>query len=112
MSAPTLSRRRLLQTGLATAASVPLMRALGGVARAQAAGLTNFVCIYHPHGVSAEYWAMRQGDTATTFDIGYENCSLLAARRSLGHCGRQVDVSLQWSWGRRGQLLKATCQAP
>lgn len=46
---------------------------------AQAAGEAlplKFITIYHPHGVSAEYWAMKAGDTETTFDIGYENCSL------------------------------------
>jgi hypothetical protein len=35
-----------------------------------------FIGIYHPHGVSAEYWAMREGETETSFDIKYENCSL------------------------------------
>lgn len=35
-----------------------------------------FVTVYHPHGVSAEYWAMQSGDTETSFDITYENCSL------------------------------------
>jgi hypothetical protein len=77
MNHPRISRRRLIQTGLATAASLPLMRALGGVARAaDPSTLTNFVCIYHPHGVSAEYWALRSGETETMFDIAYENCSL------------------------------------
>lgn len=76
MSAPKLSRRRLIQTGLASAASVPLLRAFGGVARAADPTLTNFVCIYHPHGVSAEFWAMRSSENASAFDIAYENCSL------------------------------------
>lgn len=35
-----------------------------------------FVGIYHPHGLCAEYWAMRQSDTETSFDITYEHCSL------------------------------------
>jgi hypothetical protein len=46
---------------------------------AQAAGEVlplKFVTIYHPHGVSAEYWAMQAADTETNFDISYENCSL------------------------------------
>ncbi|HVY29279.1 MAG TPA: DUF1552 domain-containing protein [Polyangiaceae bacterium] len=46
---------------------------------AQAAGETlplKFVTIYHPHGISAEYWAMKAADTETAFDITYENCSL------------------------------------
>ena len=46
---------------------------------AQAAGEElplKFVTIYHPHGISAEYWAMRAGDTETSFDIAYQDCSL------------------------------------
>jgi hypothetical protein len=46
---------------------------------AQAAGEVlplKFVTIYHPHGVAAEYWAMRAGDSETTFDIAYQDCSL------------------------------------
>ncbi|HKP64157.1 MAG TPA: DUF1552 domain-containing protein [Polyangiales bacterium] len=71
-----ITRRRLVQTGLVTAASLPLVRALGSsVARAADPAL-NFVCIYAPHGVSAEFWAQRGSDTATSFDIAYENCSL------------------------------------
>jgi hypothetical protein len=35
-----------------------------------------FIGMYHPHGVSAEYWAMRDGETEDSFDIAYENCSL------------------------------------
>jgi hypothetical protein len=74
---PRITRRRLIQTGLATAASLPLVRALGGVAHAaDPSALRNFVCIYHPHGVSAEFWAMRSGDSETNFDIAYQNCSL------------------------------------
>lgn len=73
----SISRRRLLQTSLAAAASLPLVRALGGVARAADPGqLTNFVCIYHPHGVSAEYWAMKAGESETSYDLAYDNCSL------------------------------------
>jgi Protein of unknown function (DUF1552) len=72
-----LTRRQLVRAGLATAASLPLMRALGGAARAQdPSALTNFVCIYHPHGVSAEFWALRSGESESMFDIAYENCSL------------------------------------
>src|SRR5690349_18015888 len=77
MSSRHITRRRLLQAGLATAASLPLVRALGSTVRAQDPGsLQNFICIYHPHGVSAEYWALRNGESETDFDIGYENCSL------------------------------------
>jgi hypothetical protein len=46
---------------------------------AQAAGETlplKFVTIYHPHGIAAEYWAMKPGETETSFDLAYENCCL------------------------------------
>jgi hypothetical protein len=58
------------------ALSLPLVRALGSVVRAQDSTLKNFICIYHPHGVAAEYWAWRQADTEANFDLAYQNCSL------------------------------------
>jgi hypothetical protein len=73
-----MTRRQLLQAALVGAAGgVPLMRALEGVSRADGPGsLTNFICVYHPHGVSAEYWALRSSDSESTFDIAYQDCSL------------------------------------
>jgi len=72
-----ITRRALVRGSIATAVSLPLVRALGSsVVRAQDASLLNFVCIYAPHGVSAEFWAMRAGDSETAFDLAYENCSL------------------------------------
>ena len=71
-----LGRRQLLRTGVYAAASVPLLRAFGSVARADPGALKNFICIYHPHGIAAEYWALRTADSETSFDIGYDNCSL------------------------------------
>jgi len=73
-----MNRRQLLQAALVGAAGgIPLMRALEGVSRADGPGsLTNFICVYHPHGVSAEYWALRSSDSESTFDIAYQDCSL------------------------------------
>jgi len=71
-----LSRRSLLSAG-AAAAALPLARLLEKTARAAGTDLLNFVCIYHPHGISAEYWAMRSGETEATFDLSYPNCSLM-----------------------------------
>src|SRR5579859_4319136 len=68
------TRRTFLRAG-AVALGAPLTALLERAATAASAPL-NFVCIYHPHGVSAEYWAMRQGDTETAFDIAYPSCSL------------------------------------
>jgi hypothetical protein len=72
-----ITRRRLVQAGLVSAASLPLVRALGGsVARAADPTLTNFVCVYAPHGIAAEFWALRGSEGESSFDIAYENCSL------------------------------------
>ncbi|AGP39526.1 hypothetical protein SCE1572_36575 [Sorangium cellulosum So0157-2] len=59
-------------------AALPFVNMLGdSVAQADGEELPlKFVTIYHPHGISAEYWAMRAGDTETSFDITYEDCSL------------------------------------
>jgi hypothetical protein len=72
-----ITRRQLLKAALAGAASVPLIRALEGVSRASGPGsLQNFICVYHPHGIAAEYWALRGSDSETSFDVGYDGCSL------------------------------------
>jgi hypothetical protein len=72
------TRRSFLRAMGVGFAALPFARLLEDSV-AHAAGETlplKFITIYHPHGVSAEYWAMRAGDTETTFDLGYENCSL------------------------------------
>jgi Protein of unknown function (DUF1552) len=72
------SRRAFLRAMGAGFAALPFSRLLeNSVAQAAGEALPlKFVTIYHPHGLSAEYWAMRSGDTETSFDFGYENCSL------------------------------------
>ncbi|WP_437516086.1 DUF1552 domain-containing protein [Sorangium sp. So ce1099] len=72
------TRRSFLRAVGAGLATLPFVNMLGdSVARADGEELPlKFVTIYHPHGISAEYWAMRAGDTETSFDIAYENCSL------------------------------------
>jgi len=72
------TRRSFLRAVGAGFAALPFMRLLeDSVAQAQGEVLPlKFVTIYHPHGISAEYWAMRAGETETAFDIAYENCSL------------------------------------
>jgi hypothetical protein len=71
-------RRTFLRAVGAGFASLPFFRLLeNSVARAAGEELPlNFLTVYHPHGIAAEYWAMREGDTETAFDITYENCSL------------------------------------
>ena len=72
------TRRAFLRAMGAGMAALPFSRLLENSV-AQAAGETlplKFITIYHPHGLSAEYWAMKGSDTETNFDIGYELCSL------------------------------------
>jgi Protein of unknown function (DUF1552) len=72
------SRRQFIRGVGVGFASLPFFKLLED-SFARSAGETlplRFVGIYHPHGVSAELWAMKAGDTETAFDIGYANCSL------------------------------------
>lgn len=72
------TRRSFLRAVGAGFASLPFLTMLEDSV-AQAAGETlplRFIGVYHPHGIAAEYWAMRDGDTETNFDITYQNCSL------------------------------------
>ena len=72
------TRRAFLRAMGAGMAALPFSRLLENSV-AQAAGETlplKFITIYHPHGLSAEYWAMKSSDTETAFDLGYKDCSL------------------------------------
>jgi hypothetical protein len=72
------TRRSFLRAMGAGFALLPFARLLEDSV-AQAAGETlplKFITIYHPHGIAAEYWAMKAGDTEAAFDLSYENCSL------------------------------------
>lgn len=74
----SLNRRNFLRAIGGTAASLPFIGMLADSV-AQAAGETlplRFIGVYHPHGVAAEYWAMRSSDSESSFDLAYENCSL------------------------------------
>jgi len=72
------TRRAFLRAMGAGVAALPFSRLLENSV-AQAAGETlplKFITIYHPHGLSAEFWAMKTADTETNFDLSYANCSL------------------------------------
>jgi hypothetical protein len=76
------TRRSFLRAVGAGAATLPFYRMLeDSVARAAGATLPlRFITIYHPHGISAELWAMQSTDTETNFNITYTKnggqCSL------------------------------------
>ena len=77
MSARGITRRGLLGAALAGGAAFSLPRLFERAAVATGADLPlNFICIYHPHGISAEFWAMKSGDTESAFNIAYDKCSL------------------------------------
>lgn len=72
------TRRNFLRAMGAGMAALPFARLLENSV-AQAAGETlplKFITIYHPHGISAEFWAMKSTDTETNFDLTYDTCSL------------------------------------
>ncbi len=74
----SVHRRSFIKAVGAGLAALPFCRPIED-SFAQSAGEElplKFIGVYHPHGVSAEYFVMRDGDTETDFDIGYENCSL------------------------------------
>ena len=77
MSARGITRRGLLGAAAAGAAAFSLPRIFERAAVATAADAPlNFICLYHPHGISAEFWAMKGAETETAFDIAYDKCSL------------------------------------
>ncbi|MFZ5890221.1 MAG: DUF1552 domain-containing protein [Myxococcota bacterium] len=72
------NRRAFLRAVGAGFATLPFFRLLEN-SYAQAAGDTlpnKFVGIYHPHGIAAELWAMKDSDTETNFNLTYADCSL------------------------------------
>lgn len=72
------ARRSFLKALGASAATAPFVGMLSDSV-AQDAGEAlpmRFIGVYHPHGVSSEFWSMKSTDSESDFDIAYENCSL------------------------------------
>ena len=70
--------RRTFLRGLGGVACLPFLNVVEQ-ARAQAAGETppqRFIGVYHPHGIAAELFTMRDGETETSFDLGYADSPL------------------------------------
>jgi hypothetical protein len=79
MSATRRSFLRAVGAGLAS--SLPFYRMLEHAYAESAGGETpplKFLGVYQPHGICAEYFALRDGETSTHFDLTYEHCSLRA----------------------------------
>jgi len=72
-----LARRSFLKSLGSGLVALPFVDMLAdSVARAADDQPLKFIGIYHPHGVAAEHWVMRDTDTETAFDLSFENCSL------------------------------------
>lgn len=74
----TTARRSFLKAIGGSAVSLPFVTMLSDSV-AQTAGEDlplKFIGVYHPHGVSAEHWVRRDGETETEFSLLFENSSL------------------------------------
>src|SRR5690606_31729690 len=76
--AKSVHRRSFIKAVGAGLAALPFARPIED-SFAQSAGEAlplKFIGVYHPHGISAEYFVMRESDTESNFDLTYENCCL------------------------------------
>jgi len=75
------TRRSFLRAVGAGLATLPFYNMLEHAYAESAGGETpplKFLGVYQPHGICAEYFALRDGETSTRFDLTYEHCSLRA----------------------------------
>jgi hypothetical protein len=73
------TRRSFLRAVGAGLATLPFYQMLEHAYAESASGETlplKFLGVYQPHGICAEYFALRDGETSTRFDLTYEHCSL------------------------------------
>jgi len=71
-------RRAFLRAIGAGLAALPFSNVVKhSYARAEGAPLPQrFIGVYHPHGIAAELFTMRENDSETVFDLNYEGCPL------------------------------------
>jgi hypothetical protein len=72
------TRRHFLRGLGAGFAALPFLRLVEN-SYAQDAGATlplRFIGMYHPHGIAAELFTLRDGETETSFDLGYPDSPL------------------------------------
>lgn len=74
-----MHRRAFIKAVGAGLASLPFVRPLE-LAYAQSVGSSDlplrFIGLYHPHGICAEYFVRKAGETEADFDLGFENSVL------------------------------------
>ena len=69
--------RRSVLKALGAFAALPIGRMLSNsIAMAQGMPALKFIGVYHPHGISAETYARRAGETETTFDLNFADSAL------------------------------------
>ena len=75
---PSRTRRAFLRTMGIGLAAVPFLKLVEqAYARADGVPLPQrFIGVYHPHGIAAELFTMRDGETETGFDLTYDGCPL------------------------------------
>ena len=74
----SVHRRSFIKAVGASLAALPFCRPIED-SFAQSAGEElplKFIGVYHPHGISAEYFVMRDSDSESSFDLRFENSSL------------------------------------
>jgi hypothetical protein len=74
----SMHRRAFVRAVGAGLASLPFFRLVEN-AYAQSVGEAppqRFIGVYHPHGIAAELFTLRPGDTETTFDVAYPDSPL------------------------------------
>lgn len=75
---PSLNRRLFLRTVGVGLASLPFFRLVeDSFAQSMGESLPQrFIGVYHPHGIAAELFTMRDGDTETSFNLNYADSPL------------------------------------
>ena len=79
---PSMHRRAFLRAVGAGLATLPFVRVVEN-AYAQSMGEAlpqRFIGAYHPHGIAAELFTMRDGETPTKFELAYPDSPLQRCR--------------------------------
>jgi hypothetical protein len=81
--------RRSVLKALGGFAALPIGRMLSNsIAMAQGMPALKFIGVYHPHGISAETYARRAGETETTFDLNFADSALTPFDSPAAYGGR------------------------
>jgi hypothetical protein len=93
----TRNRRAFLRGIGASAAFLPFLRLVENT-QAQSEGEAlpqRFLGLYHPHGIAAEHFTLRDGETETSFALDYPNCPLAPFDDALTY-GKSYKDKIPW----------------